>query len=143
MTDQARFLFCQYADDVREEIGGKLSLIGVYQGGMKFHGPVPAKLAKLAVIATISAPSTEPFKKLGFVIRWNDAVRERTPIVDVPQNLTPPGGSDRLWAQVVVIMPQFEIDGPGKVSVSAIVDDVELAGNPLPVEVDATPKKAG
>lgn len=44
-------LFC---DDIRQEIGGKFSYIGVYGGGFMFiHGPFPVTLPKLCVAITL------------------------------------------------------------------------------------------
>ena len=53
-------LFC---DDIRQEINGKVSLIGVYGGDLIVAGPLPVALAKLALrITYIEQPgeSTEP-----------------------------------------------------------------------------------
>jgi hypothetical protein len=38
-----------FCDDIRQEIGGKLTLVGVYSGEMTVFGTLPATLPKLAL----------------------------------------------------------------------------------------------
>jgi hypothetical protein len=50
------YLFCLYAEDVRQEMTGQMSIIGVFQGGLRIPS-VPAQLPKLAIIANLRMPS--------------------------------------------------------------------------------------
>src|SRR5690606_19978910 len=52
-----------YADDLREEVGGKISIIGVYPAKMVFPS-FPAVLPKLAIFLTATCSAEAPFKKL-------------------------------------------------------------------------------
>ena len=52
-----------YADDLREEVGGKISIIGVYPVKMVFPS-FPAVLPKLAIFLTATCSVEAPFKKL-------------------------------------------------------------------------------
>jgi hypothetical protein len=47
--------FTIFCDDIRDEIGEKTSLIGVYHGVMMIHGAFPATLPKFAFHITILA----------------------------------------------------------------------------------------
>src|SRR5271169_4391271 len=42
---------CIFCDDIREEVGGKLSFMGVYGADMAFPVPPPIALLKMAAIA--------------------------------------------------------------------------------------------
>lgn len=59
----AMTLFC---DDVRVEIGGKLSFIGTYVGGSLVVDKIPVSLPKLFAYVTVSTPIERPFKSLTF-----------------------------------------------------------------------------
>ena len=63
-------LFC---DDIRPEVGNKLSLMGVYLGGM-FVPDFPVVLPKLCVMVTIITPLDQPFKSLGIRLMNNVTV---------------------------------------------------------------------
>jgi Family of unknown function (DUF6941) len=45
-----RFGHSVFCDDIRFEEGGKISLLGVYQGAMYIHGDFPATLPKFGIL---------------------------------------------------------------------------------------------
>jgi hypothetical protein len=49
---------CLFCDDVRHEVGGKMSIMGVYGSDMIFPTPPPVQ-AKLAIFVLLSAPVGE------------------------------------------------------------------------------------
>lgn len=58
-----RYATCIICDDIRQEVGGKFSLMGVYGGEMTVS-PIPALLSRLCFSAQISTPRDEPFRSL-------------------------------------------------------------------------------
>lgn len=56
-----------FSDDLREEVGGKLTVVGVYQSAMLVES-FPATIAKLSIWMTAVTPSEKPFKSLIFKI---------------------------------------------------------------------------
>ncbi|WP_282372937.1 DUF6941 family protein [Pseudomonas sp. PS02290] len=62
MTRFATSIFC---DDVRHEVNGKVSFMGVYQGAM-FCASFPAQLIKLCVSISVTTPIDEPFESVIF-----------------------------------------------------------------------------
>jgi len=70
MRRQISTIFC---DDIRQEAGGKLSLMGVYSGVM-FVPDFPIILPKLCISITAVTPSKNPFKKISFKIFKADDV---------------------------------------------------------------------
>ena len=53
-------IFC---DDIRQEVGGKLSLMGVYHGEMIIGAPAPLALPKLGVAICIISDVDDPIKR--------------------------------------------------------------------------------
>jgi len=68
MRRQISTIFC---DDIRQEVGGKLSLMGVYSGVM-FLQALPATLPKLCVSLTALTSTECPFQKISFKILKGD-----------------------------------------------------------------------
>lgn len=69
----ARQLFTLYCDDIRTELGGKMSYMGCYTGVM-FVPHLPAVLPKLCVFLKATSPSTTPFGKVKVRILFNDDI---------------------------------------------------------------------
>ena len=41
--------FTTFCDDIRHEMGGKKTLVGIYAADMNFHGPLPITLPKFCL----------------------------------------------------------------------------------------------
>lgn len=65
------YLHSIYCDDVRHEVNGKLSYIGVYSGKLLVPS-VPVIVPKLCVAITAVTPAKESFKKFSIRILKND-----------------------------------------------------------------------
>ncbi len=61
MSDVA--VFCQYCDDIRLEVGNKVSLMGLYAGEALLP-QIPAVLPKLCALVACKAPIDKPFRSL-------------------------------------------------------------------------------
>jgi hypothetical protein len=72
MTDD-RFLVAQFCDDVRQEVGNKLSLMGCYAGELLVE-QMPAVLGKLCVQVKVSTPRDKPFERLSVRAVFNEDV---------------------------------------------------------------------
>lgn len=145
MSDE-RHIFCLFADDIRHEINGKVSLIGIYQGGMNVVGAMPKILPRLVISSYINTPVSRPFCDLSVDVVWND---------EVLQNVTPPTESlqemqgtalqdsevSMLSMQMVFVMQPFEVKGNGKLRVRARIDGETLESNALKIQmVDGLPE---
>lgn len=60
-----------WCDDVRQEIGNKLSHMGVY-GGVMVHQSIPTKLPKLCAVINVLTPIERPFEALRLRVIRND-----------------------------------------------------------------------
>lgn len=141
------FLSTIYCDDVRQEVGGKLSLIGVYNGVM-YVPQFPVTLPKLWIVATFVAPKDEPMKSLKFRVFKNnepladlDATPEhllqlanaREPIVPLPD-----GSRSVISTQSQVCFAPLQLDSPCVLRVAAITESGETRGLCLQVQQPAT-----
>ena len=68
-TDRiATAIFC---DDIRQEVGGKMSFMGCYQSELIVPS-TPVVLPKLCIMATVTTPIARPFKSLTIKIMIDD-----------------------------------------------------------------------
>ena len=81
MTSCPRFVHTLYCDDVRQEIGGKMTFVGAYQGQMLAEQPGELMLPKLCIVLTAQTPHEQPFKKLHVKLYRDDEVLQE---MDVP-----------------------------------------------------------
>jgi hypothetical protein len=132
-------LFC---DDIRHEINGKLSYIGVYSGGL-FVPAFPATLPKLCVSVKVVTPADEPLCSLTLRVLKDDEILQE--IVFDEEQLTPALGvfaelSDE-ERRLLVQMPQFllefiplYLEKACTLRVRALADHEELRGVGLRID---------
>ena len=66
-----RWVHTLWCDDIRQEVGNKPSLMGVYNGELVMP-TLPSVLPRLAAYITIGTPKDRPFKKLCIRLGKND-----------------------------------------------------------------------
>ncbi|WP_211466829.1 hypothetical protein [Collimonas silvisoli] len=86
MTPTPRLINTIYCDDVRMEVGNKLSYAGVYVSGMEIQrlagSTAPVILPKLCVVMTAQTPKEDPFDILKFrLLRDSELLQE----IETPQ----------------------------------------------------------
>jgi hypothetical protein len=132
-------IFC---DDIRQEIGSKLSFMGVYQGSLIVQG-VPAVLPKFCVFASIRTPIDKPFSKLTVRLLKDDEVFYEQPmeVGPVPPESKLPGepptdasGRLQFYAAVMSFSP-FLIEKPFILRVRVLADDIEIRGPGLMIAI--------
>lgn len=110
--EASRNLFTLFADDVRQEVGNKLTIVGVYQSQMLVP-TFPLTLPKLAIVMAATTPSTEPFEEMSFQV-----LRDNTLLQDArfnPEDSQEPFGSDPdepLRVQCVAVLGPLQLEGP-------------------------------
>lgn len=137
------FLSTVYCDDIRQEVGGKLSLIGIYNTVM-YVQQFPVTLPKLWIMATYVVSRDEPPKNLKIRVLKNtepladldatpdhlqELANQSAPIVPMPE------GSERvISAQSHVCFSPFLLDGPCVLRVVAITEKGEVPGLGLQIQ---------
>jgi hypothetical protein len=66
MTDRRGYtIFC---DDIRREVGGKMTLVGIYRSEMVIHADLPIVLPKLGLAILVQSPIDRPLDRLKLLI---------------------------------------------------------------------------
>lgn len=132
-------LFC---DDIRHEVGGKLSFIGVYSGGL-FVTEFPVTLPKLCLSVKIISPADEPLRELSLrILRDEETLQELAlgeeqlaEASDSTEDMTEEQRKERIQvAQFMLVFSPIQFDGPCTLRVRVQTDDGELHGMALKVE---------
>ena len=132
-----RFVHAIFCDDIRQEMGNKVSFMGCYQGEL-FVPFVPLMLPKLCVQVTVTTTVEQPLKAL--TVRLNQGTNQLAVIEisgDELARAIPPATEDttRLAASVGVMLAPFTITEPGELRVVVITEEGEMLGPRLRLKV--------
>jgi len=133
MNRQVLTVFC---DDIRHEVGGKVSYIGVYSGGL-FVPAFPVTLPKLCIAMTVVTPAEQPFRKLALrVLKDRDVLAEGalddaqlSNFVEAAEGVPEDERKDivRLLQSFFVFSP-FQLDEPCVLRIRVDTEEGELRG---------------
>lgn len=138
ITRHVETLFC---DDIRHEVGGKLSFIGVYSGGL-FVQAFPVTLAKLCLSVKIVTPADKPLRSLKLrVLKDEDMLQEivvdegqLAAASDSAEDITEELRKERVhMAQFMLVFSPIQFEGPCTLRVRAQTEDSEHVGMALQV----------
>lgn len=116
-------LFC---DDVRHELGGKITVVGLYQQIATFPA-FPARLPRLSVVLSLTVPKTRQFEHATFKI-YRDAELEGEVHVPGPKDWEP--NSDVLTYVSIGSMDNVVIQKECCIRVRCVFDDGEVLATP-------------
>lgn len=106
-----RFISTQFCDDIRQEVGNKISLIGCYSSIIQVER-APAILPKLCAIVKVYSPLERPFTKLAVrIVRGDQTLAElKFPAEAFASAIAAPAGSR--WQMVVagLVMSPFHVE---------------------------------
>ena len=125
-----------FCDDIRHEIGGKISLIGCYSEVM-LVGKFPITLPKLCASVRAITPADEPFKTLKiFVLKDDEVLVEgEIPCADLPKIDPAVSNDGSLFAvNAQFVFSPLEINGPCGLRVRAEVNGDTIRGLGLRIE---------
>jgi hypothetical protein len=139
-----RYLHVVFCDDVRQEVGNKMSLIGVY-GADLFVNELPIVLPKLAIFITVATEESNPFASLSLaiyrgderiseiVIGDQDLANTRQQAHDLPdaENATTLGPPRLITHNAVVAIAPFPIEKPQILRIIATTESGEILGPAL------------
>lgn len=140
-----RFLTAIFCDDIRQEIGGKLSFMGCYQGEL-IVPMAPVALPKLCLYATIWTPKDRPFKSLMLrVVQDDDKELAR---LEIPEeglaevSLILDETATRKSVSTAIVFSPFAIEKPTSLRLMATTEEGEIIGPRLLIKVVAAQKPA-
>ncbi|MEA1832538.1 hypothetical protein U8607_10630 [Methylobacterium durans] len=132
MTRYGYSIFC---DDIRNEVGGKLSFIGCYNSVMFVPASGPCILPKFCVHSNIVSSADHPLPSV--VLRCYcpgdlDPIFEEkieTPVIKEQKKLVSKLEREHSAPRLIVasaslLLSPFEINGPGLISMRAFIDDM-------------------
>jgi hypothetical protein len=127
-----RFISVQFCDDLRQEIGNKISLMGCYDYSMLLES-IPATLPKLCAQIKIYTPINRPFTRLSVrLMRDEDLLGE----VEIPreelstEHPNPDHLAQSKWRMItaMLVMSPFPVEKPSHLTVEADTEDGVLRG---------------
>lgn len=123
---EARFVFAQFCDDVRNEIGNKFTLVGCYGDDLLFP-TFPAALSKLCVVVRCVTPLENPFRSISITAQAGDKTLAQ---LTVPPEVVSATASRRQGSRfqvinAVLVMTPFTCDDECDVAIIATIDGVE------------------
>ena len=138
---------CIFCDDVRQEIGNKISLMGIYQSDIVISGKPPQSLPKLVTSIWLSSDIDDPVQE--FTIRILAPANE-TMSAEIKtathQQLGPGGGATRRILFITIPLSPFPLNEEGYIEVMIETDTgtiragrllVKFTGETLPPDDSA------
>jgi len=136
-----RFAHCVFCDDIRAEVGGKLSLMGIYQGDLLV--PVqPTVLPKLCMVVTAVTTADQPFEKVTARIASKERVfLEQTlpeeAIAELQATLKASADPEDPYSKMAIVInlaiAPFVVDSAFTLKATVIADGEELPAGRLRV----------
>lgn len=138
MKTTDRILTAIFCDDIRHEMGNKMSFMGCYQGEL-FVPAVPIVLSKLCIFATALTPVERPFKSLSFRIVTPENVElARLEIPAEAFNIMPVVIDEtvtRTSVSAALMFSPFIIEKPMTLRLMADTEEGEIVGPRLLIKV--------
>lgn len=139
-----RILTAIFCDDIRHEMGNKISFMGCYQRDL-FVANAPVVLPKFCVFASASTPQNDPFKTLTLRIVQDDNIELAR--LDIAQEdlqqaaqVVDPTATRKVVSTAIVFSPFF-IEKPTSIRLMATTEEGEIVGPRLLINVVQPPEQ--
>lgn len=139
--NDARLITAIFCDDIRSEVGNKLSFMGCYQSELVVQ-MAPVALPKLCVFASILTPKERPFKSLMLRVVQDDDVELAR--IDIPEEGLAGSSqiidetSTRKIVSTAIVFSPFAIEKPTMLRLMATTEEGEITGPRLLIKVATT-----
>lgn len=115
-------LFC---DDIRAEVGGKLTYVGHYTGDLIVHSNAPAVLPKLVAVTQLVIPAEFHLSALRLLVtRFGPASKDRVYETNFGAPPDATKGRDFIRGVFPIVLTQFELPENCSLRVDALFDDL-------------------
>lgn len=141
-----RYAYCHFCDDIRQEVGNKLTIVGLYNGEMLLPF-VPILLPKLCIASYLTTSSDKPIKTLEMRVEHNGNVIGN---VEVPEQdlrqlseiALGRGTTDDPVKEFSIgvnsAYSPIAIEGPGIIRVVMVADGQEYLAGRLRIKLENT-----
>jgi len=137
VSTTSRHIEVIYCDDIREEVGNKVSYMGIYSKDL-FVPVAPVVLPKLCIAVKVVTDMTDPFRELEVrILKGEDEVELLTtgPIPGPPDDWASEDNSTFMVAQMAFMLAPYQIDGDTILRVRARTEREDLKGRALRILV--------
>lgn len=131
-----RYAHAVVCEDVRQEVGNKLSLMGIWGSDLNIEGVPPIVLPKLAIVGWIISPIERPFKEATIRVKALDQ-SEITQTVTLQWTSPAKPASRNLFAQFVIGLGNMQISGPGTIETFVDIERETFLANRVHVHLNA------
>lgn len=145
MSNISRHLEVIYCDDIRNEVGNKLSYMGIYTGELTIPN-APLLLPKLCIAVKVVTDVNDPFESVTVrLVKIKDHEEGElisTGLIPLPSLADMPGRDDdttRLSLEMHFMLSPFQIDEEAKLRVEATTEREELRGSALRIRIVPPP----
>lgn len=143
-----RYGYCIFCDDIRNEVGEKLSFIGCYNGVMFVEPEFPLTLPKFCAHVTLVTPSDRPYRSITLKcygpgenrplleeeLDTPQADRQEAIVDEVRRSQAAPVS---IVAAASLIFAPLKIRQPGLINIRAVIDDEPGEVNIASLRVEA------
>lgn len=136
-----RYVHTLFCEDIRQEIGGRYSIMGIL--GHELTAPAPMILPKLCLSIAISSPTSNPFGKVAFRLLFDEEVLLNQTIENVEEakekNVSPDEENNptRILATLNLMISPFKIEKNGTLRLRINLDDGdEIKGGALRIQIN-------
>jgi hypothetical protein len=148
--------YTTFCDDIRQEVGNKLSMVGVYTNGMLTPEPFPVVLPKFCMFVTyveVKGTETEPVNfsiylpgdedekpSFNYILEEIMEARKTAPDMPIPDSVAVPSHSQSILpVKFPIIISPAEFRQPGFVRVHAHIGDRTYKLGSLLVDTTSKP----
>lgn len=136
------FVTAIYCDDIRQEMGGKHSFMGVYNADLVVP-EFPRSLPKLCTHVTVRFPVGASINQLIIRVLMDDAAlaeialpdEELQKMIEAMVSSAAASSEKQLAVALAVQFAPLQLERPGVMRVRALIDDMEYKGNGLTVRL--------
>lgn len=141
-----RYAHATYCDDIRQELGGKLTLVGVYNSSLVVPA-FPVVLPKLCLVLQIVMAADSPLKELKIRVLMDETILAEGELAvgdlqagfaamaaDNDADDSTPEADRRFVLGAHFIFSPIKFDAPGAIRVRIETEDGELKANALRIE---------
>lgn len=137
MSAGPRHVEVTYCDDIRQEVGNKMSYMGIYGSDMHVS-TAPVLLAKLCIVVKVITNVDDPFEALEIRISSVKGSEETEILATGPVPIVMPKteSDSRLYcAHYSFVLSPLQIDGDSSLRVTAKTEREEIRGAGLRIQV--------
>lgn len=133
-----RLMTAIFCDDIRHEMGNKLSFMGCYQGELIVPA-MPFVLSKLCIYASALTLPKKPFKTLAFRVVQDDDIELAR--LDIPADVleqsahTQDATATRKTVSTAIAFSPFSIEKPTSLRLLATTEEGEIVGPRLLIKI--------